>query len=113
MLLTSSNLGLSQTPVILSQIDKLPMVPVSEESLRAADEWRRCRSCSACISKGATAMKYGGFLGILVLVADVYAILRIAESSASTGKKAIWIALVVLLPILGVIIWYLIGPKKA
>ena len=52
-----------------------------------------------------------GLIGILILIADIYAVLKIAQSSASTGKKAIWIALVVLLPVLGLIIWYLLGPK--
>ena len=57
-------------------------------------------------------METTGIIGILVLVADIYAILQIAESSSSTGKKAIWIALVVLLPIAGLIVWYLLGPKR-
>lgn len=57
-------------------------------------------------------MEYSGILGILILVADIYAILQIAESSASIGKKSLWIALVVLLPIAGLIIWYLLGPKR-
>ena len=56
-------------------------------------------------------MQKTGIVGILVLIADIYAILKIAESPASTGKKALWIALVLLLPIVGVVIWYLLGPK--
>jgi hypothetical protein len=54
-----------------------------------------------------------GFFGFLVLVADIYAVLKIAKSSASDGKKALWIAVVLLLPILGVIIWYLMGPGRS
>ena len=54
-----------------------------------------------------------GLLGILVLIGDVYAVLQIAESSASTGQKALWIALVILFPIVGLIAWYLLGPKKS
>jgi len=53
-----------------------------------------------------------GIFGILVLIADVYAILRIAQSSDSAGKRALWIVLVLLLPVLGVIIWYLMGPGR-
>ncbi len=53
-----------------------------------------------------------GLLGILILIGDVYAVLQIAESSASTGQKALWIALVILFPIVGLIAWYLLGPKK-
>jgi len=51
-----------------------------------------------------------GFFGILVLVADIYAVLQIAQSSESNFKKAIWIAIVILLPVAGLIAWYLWGP---
>lgn len=51
-----------------------------------------------------------GILGLLVLLADIYAILKIAQSSAETITKAIWILIVLVLPILGVIAWYLAGP---
>ena len=57
-------------------------------------------------------MEVPGILGILVLIADIYAILKIVKASASDGKKALWIAIVLVLPVLGVIIWYLMGPGK-
>lgn len=57
-------------------------------------------------------MEVAGIVGLLVLVADIYAILKIAKSSASDGKKAIWIAIVLVLPLLGLILWYLMGPGK-
>jgi len=53
-----------------------------------------------------------GVIGILVLIADVYAVLRIVKSASSDGRKAIWIAIVILLPMLGVIAWYLLGPGR-
>ena len=49
----------------------------------------------------------------MILIADIYAILQIAGSRESTGKKAIWIAVVVLLPVLGLILWWLLGPKSS
>jgi succinate dehydrogenase/fumarate reductase cytochrome b subunit len=55
--------------------------------------------------------EYQGILGLLILFADIYAILQIAQSSASTGKKALWIVVVVVLPVVGLILWYLLGPK--
>ncbi len=57
-------------------------------------------------------MEVTGILGILVLIADIYAILQIAQSSADTVKKALWIVLVLVLPVVGVIIWYLAGPGR-
>ena len=53
-----------------------------------------------------------GFFGVIVLILDVYAILQIAQSSSETGKKALWIALVLLLPVVGLIIWYFAGPRE-
>ncbi|MDP1626143.1 PLD nuclease N-terminal domain-containing protein [Parvibaculum sp.] len=54
---------------------------------------------------------YGGILGILILVADIYAIVRIAQSGAEPMWKAIWIVIVILLPVLGLILWFFFGPK--
>ena len=50
-------------------------------------------------------------LGVLVLIGDVWAIINIAQSSASNEKKALWIVLVVLLPLVGLILWYFLGPR--
>ena len=50
--------------------------------------------------------------GLLVLAADIWAILNIAQSSASNGKKLIWIVAVLLLPVLGVILWFFMGPRS-
>jgi len=52
-----------------------------------------------------------GIFGILVLIADIWAIINIAQSSASTGHKALWIVLVLLLHVVGLIIWFLLGPR--
>ncbi len=57
-------------------------------------------------------MEVTGLLGFIILVADIYAILRIAQSAAGNGKKALWIGIVIVLPILGLIVWYLMGPGR-
>jgi hypothetical protein len=49
--------------------------------------------------------------GVLVLIADVWAIVNIAQSSADAAKKALWIVLVIVLPVLGFILWYFLGPR--
>lgn len=51
-----------------------------------------------------------GFFGILVLFADIYAILKIFQSGATTSMKAIWILALLLLPLLGFIAWFFVGP---
>ncbi len=55
--------------------------------------------------------EYGGLWGLLVLIADIWAIVNIIQSSASTGKKVLWIVIVAVLPVLGFILWYFMGPK--
>ena len=55
--------------------------------------------------------EYGGLWGLLVLIADIWAIVNIIQSSASTGKKVLWIVVVAVLPVLGFILWYFMGPK--
>lgn len=52
-----------------------------------------------------------GIGGILVLIANVYAIIKTLGSNATTGAKVFWIILILLLPILGVIIWFFAGPR--
>ena len=57
-------------------------------------------------------MEVSGFFGLLVLIADVWAIVNVAQSGATTGKKVLWIVLVLVLPVLGVILWFLLGPRS-
>ncbi|MCB1674991.1 MAG: PLDc N-terminal domain-containing protein [Halioglobus sp.] len=53
-----------------------------------------------------------GFFGLLVLIADIWAILNIVQSPSTTGKKLLWILIILLLPLIGVIIWWLAGPRE-
>lgn len=57
-------------------------------------------------------IEVGGIGGLIVLILDVYAIVKILGSSASTGAKVVWTVAVLLLPLLGVILWFLFGPKN-
>lgn len=53
----------------------------------------------------------GGILGFLLLICIVYAVIKTAQSGASTGTKVLWIVLLLILPFLGFILWFLFGPK--
>ena len=50
--------------------------------------------------------------GLLVLVLDIIAIYSILKSSADSGTKLLWIVLVVLLPVIGMILYFLMGPGR-
>lgn len=52
-----------------------------------------------------------GLLGIIHLILIIWALVNIMQSGVSTGNKALWVLLVVLLPIIGFIVWFLAGPK--
>jgi hypothetical protein len=56
-------------------------------------------------------MQYRGVWGFIVLIADVWAIVNIFQSSATTGNKVVWTVVVIVLPVLGFILWYFLGPK--
>ena len=55
----------------------------------------------------------GFILGFIVLVLDIWAIVSILSSGASTGSKVLWVLLILILPVLGFIIWLIAGPKSA
>jgi hypothetical protein len=57
-------------------------------------------------------IEVGGILGLIILVLDVYAIVKTIGSGASTGTKVLWIVVILLLPVLGLILWALMGPKS-
>ena len=56
-------------------------------------------------------MQYGGIWGLLVLIADIWAIVNIVQSSVKTETKILWVVIVALLPVVGVVLWYFLGPK--
>lgn len=56
-------------------------------------------------------MEVTGVFGLILLVLDVYAIVKTIQSRASTGVKVLWVVLILLLPLLGLILWLLFGPK--
>ena len=55
---------------------------------------------------------YYGITGLLILILDIYAIMRVLRSSAEPGMKLIWIIAILLLPLLGPILYFLIGAKS-
>lgn len=58
-------------------------------------------------------LEISGLGGLIILALDIWAIISIVGSSASNGKKVLWVLLVLILPILGFIIWLLAGPRGA
>jgi len=57
-------------------------------------------------------MSFTGIGGLIILIADIYAIVMILQSSAKGIEKLIWFLVVFLLPLIGLIVWYFAGPGK-
>jgi len=51
-----------------------------------------------------------GFWPLVHLALVIYAALQIFGSSADTAKKILWIVIVAVLPIVGLIAWFFVGP---
>lgn len=56
-------------------------------------------------------IEVGGLFGLLILIADVWAIVKTIGGSTSTTTKVVWVVLILVLPVLGLILWLLMGPK--
>lgn len=54
---------------------------------------------------------YGGIIGLIILALDIWAIINVIQSGASTGSKILWVLLVLVLPVVGLIIWFFAGPR--
>jgi hypothetical protein len=54
----------------------------------------------------------GALLGLVILVLDIIAIVDLFKSQADTGKKVLWLILIIILPVIGMIIYFLVGKKK-
>lgn len=50
-------------------------------------------------------------LGVIHLILFVWAVIQILSSSMSIGSKILWTLIVFLLPVIGLILYYLIGRK--
>ena len=56
-------------------------------------------------------IEYSGIGGLLIIALDIWAIVNILQSPATHQKRWIWTIVVVLLPLLGLILWHLRGPR--
>ncbi len=57
-------------------------------------------------------VEFSGIFGILILIADIWAIINVVQSPAGTGGKVLWVVLILVLPLLGLLLWFLAGPKS-
>jgi hypothetical protein len=56
-------------------------------------------------------VEISGLLGLIILVLDIWAIVRTLQSGASTGSKVLWVVVILVLPVIGLLLWLLLGPR--
>lgn len=55
-------------------------------------------------------MEYG-VLGLLILIFDIVAIMKVLGSGTTSGTKILWVLLILFLPVIGLIAWWFAGPR--
>ncbi len=53
---------------------------------------------------------YYNVVGIIVLLLDIWALIAILQSGGAPLEKLIWVLVIILMPLLGFILWYIFGP---
>ena len=56
-------------------------------------------------------IEISGLFGLILLILVIWAIVSTIQSPAGTGKKVLWIVILLLLPLFGFLLWLLLGPK--
>jgi len=54
---------------------------------------------------------FNSLVALIIFVLDIWAIINVFKSSATTGMKILWVLLIAFLPVLGLIIWAIAGPR--
>ena len=54
----------------------------------------------------------GAIIGLIILILDIIAIVDVIRSGKDTGMKALWIVLILILPIIGMALYFFIGKKQ-
>jgi len=57
-------------------------------------------------------LEVGGLFWLVVFAIDIWVIVQIVQSPSVTGKKLLWVLIILLLPLVGLLLWLLFGPKR-
>lgn len=60
---------------------------------------------------GSVGNAFGGLLSLIWLIIVIWAIVKVANSGASSLAKVVWIIVLIIFPLVGFILWLLFGPK--
>jgi len=54
----------------------------------------------------------GMLLSLVVLVLDIIALVSLLNSGADTATKVLWALLIIFLPVIGMVLYFLMGPGR-
>jgi hypothetical protein len=54
-----------------------------------------------------------GIVGLIILALDIWGIINVIGSGAGTGAKILWVLVILLFPVIGLIAWFVAGPRSA
>jgi hypothetical protein len=54
---------------------------------------------------------FNSLVVLIICVLNIWAIINVFKSSDGIGMKVLWVLLIALLPVLGLIIWAIAGPR--
>lgn len=55
----------------------------------------------------------GGLFALLILIADLWAVANVLGSRASLPGKVLWVLAILVLPLLGLLVWLVAGPRAS
>jgi Phospholipase_D-nuclease N-terminal len=56
---------------------------------------------------------FNSLFSLVILGLDIWAIVHVLRSGEEVGIRVLWVLLIAIVPILGLIIWAIIGPRAA
>jgi len=59
------------------------------------------------------ALQTTGIVGLVILVLDIVAIVKVLSGRGSAGHKVLWTLLILILPLIGMILYFVIGQSSA
>lgn len=54
----------------------------------------------------------GGLIGLIILILDIIAIVDLFKGVKENSKKVLWTILIIILPFIGTILYFLLGREK-
>lgn len=69
-------------------------------------------SLAGCMPSGPHWGWPGGLVGLVILALDIWAIVHIVQARRSAEYKLLWVVVILLLPLVGLVLWWLLKDRR-